>query len=117
MRGKWYVVEQSQLRPRITPAHAGKDAACFVLKLLGSPPHTRGKEAKNMIAHGLTNVNKEEKMNNVTLIGNLTRDPELRAYNGESCCKFSVADERGRKRADGTQEADVHSRDCMGQAG
>lgn len=44
-------------------------------------------------------------MNNVTLIGNLTRDPELRAYNGESCCKFSVAI-NGHKRADGTQEAD-----------
>lgn len=74
---------------RITPAHAGK-----ILK-----------RPENMIAHGLTNVNKEEKMNNVTLIGNLTRDPELRAYNGESCCKFSVAI-NGHKRADGTQEAD-----------
>ena len=68
-------------------------------------PRVCGEKTKNMIAHRLTNVNKEEKMNNVTLIGNLTRDPELRAYNGESCCKFSVAI-NGRKHADGTQEAD-----------
>lgn len=44
-------------------------------------------------------------MNNVSLIGNLTRDPELRTYNSENCCKFTVAI-NGRKRPDGTQEAD-----------
>ena len=76
-------------KQRITPAHAGK-----ILK-----------RPENMIAHRLTNVNKEEKMNNVTLIGNLTRDPETHTtQSGATYCAFTLAVNR-RKRTD-TQEAD-----------
>ena len=59
-----------------------------------------------MIAHGLTNVNKEETMNKVILIGNLTRDPETHiTQSGATYCAFTLAVNR-RKHADGTQETD-----------
>lgn len=45
-------------------------------------------------------------MNKLTIIGNLTRDPELRTtQNGISVCSFTVAANRRRK-AEGQQEAD-----------
>lgn len=45
-------------------------------------------------------------MNKLTIIGNLTRDPELRTTSsGNSVCTFTVAVNR-RRRADGQQEAD-----------
>lgn len=45
-------------------------------------------------------------MNSVHLIGNLTRDPELRTtQSGIACCTFSIAVSRPRTR-DGLQEAD-----------
>lgn len=46
-------------------------------------------------------------MNNVVLIGNLTRDPETRAFDGDSSmCKFSVAVRRDFSNKDGEREAD-----------
>ena len=45
-------------------------------------------------------------MNKVFIIGNLTRDPELRLTNsGAKVCSFTVAVNR-RKKQDGTQDAD-----------
>ena len=45
-------------------------------------------------------------MNKVYLIGNLTRDPEMRSTStGIPVCNFSIAVNR-RKRADGQQETD-----------
>ncbi len=45
-------------------------------------------------------------MNKLTIIGNLTRDPELRTTSsGTAVCSFTVAVNR-RKHADGQQEAD-----------
>lgn len=45
-------------------------------------------------------------MNKLTIIGNLTRDPELRTTgNGHNVCSFTVAVNR-RKSANGQQEAD-----------
>lgn len=45
-------------------------------------------------------------MNNITIIGNLTRDPELRTTpNGTSVCSFTVAVNR-RKKTDGQVDAD-----------
>lgn len=45
-------------------------------------------------------------MNNVTLIGNLTRDPELRTTaTGVKNCAFSIAVQR-KKNKDGVREAD-----------
>ena len=92
----------SSFKPgRITPAHAGK-----ILK-----------RPKNMIAHGLTNVNKEETMNKVILIGNLTRDPETHTtQSGATYCVFTLAVNR-RKHADGTQEADFFSVTAWRQLG
>ena len=46
-------------------------------------------------------------MNKLTIIGNLTRDPELRTTrDGLDVCTFSVAVNRPKKKADGTTEAD-----------
>lgn len=45
-------------------------------------------------------------MNKAIIIGNLTRDPELRKTNGDlSVCNFTVAVNRPRAK-DGTQTAD-----------
>lgn len=45
-------------------------------------------------------------MNSLTIIGNLTNDPELRSTtDGKSVCNFNVAVNR-RKKQDGTQETD-----------
>ena len=45
-------------------------------------------------------------MNKLTIIGNLTRDPELRAVgSGISVCDFTVAVNR-RRTGEGQQEAD-----------
>lgn len=46
-------------------------------------------------------------MNKLTIIGNLTRDPELRTtQSGVSVCTFSVAVNRRQNRQNGQQEAD-----------
>lgn len=46
-------------------------------------------------------------MNRVLIIGNLTRDPEMRAtQSGVSVCNFTVAVNRRFKAADGTTETD-----------
>lgn len=46
--------------------------------------------------------------NQVTLMGNLTRDPELRTTpNGQSVCQFGLALNRGYKGADGTWQETV----------
>lgn len=46
-------------------------------------------------------------MNKVYLIGNLTREPEMRATQmGVSVCNFSIAVNRRFKREDGTRETD-----------
>ncbi|MCI8434530.1 MAG: single-stranded DNA-binding protein [Clostridia bacterium] len=46
-------------------------------------------------------------MNKVILIGNLTRDPELKSTtNGTSVCTFSIAVNRARANAAGEREAD-----------
>lgn len=51
-------------------------------------------------------------MNQVQLVGNLTRDPELRQTNsGISMLRFTVAVNRRRKSADGTQKTDFI--DCV----
>lgn len=45
-------------------------------------------------------------MNKLTIIGNLTKDPEMRTTStGVNACTFTVAVNR-RKKPDGTQEAD-----------
>lgn len=46
-------------------------------------------------------------MNKLTIIGNLTRDPELRSTAaGVSVCSFTVAVNRARRRQDGQEQAD-----------
>lgn len=46
-------------------------------------------------------------MNNAALVGNLTRDPELKTTpNGIPVCTFSIAVQRRFKNADGEYEAD-----------
>ena len=46
-------------------------------------------------------------MNNVILIGNLTKDPELRqTSSGISCCTFTIAVNRNYKSANGEVETD-----------
>lgn len=49
-------------------------------------------------------------MNKLTIIGNLTRDPDLRQVNGQegqiSVCDFTVAVNRRQKDANGQQQAD-----------
>ena len=58
--------------------------------------------------------------NKVTLLGNLTRDPELRTtQNGNSVCNFSLAVNRTWRNADGEQQEEVDFIDCVawGKAG
>jgi len=58
--------------------------------------------------------------NKVTLMGNLTRDPELRTTpNGQSVCSFSLAINRTWKNANGEQQEAVDYIDCnaWGKAG
>lgn len=45
-------------------------------------------------------------LNHVTLMGRLTRDPELRAPNGISVCSFCLAVERDFSGSDGNKETD-----------
>ena len=46
-------------------------------------------------------------MNSLTIIGNLTRDPELRTTSaGKQVCSFTVAVNRKKKDANGNSEAD-----------
>ena len=42
-------------------------------------------------------------MNQLTIIGNLTRDPETRDVSGVSCCTFTVAVNRPRKQGEEEQ--------------
>lgn len=58
--------------------------------------------------------------NKVTLVGNLTRDPELRTTSGgRSVCSFSLAVNRTWRNADGEQQEAVDFIDCVawGKAG
>ena len=58
--------------------------------------------------------------NKVTLMGNLTRDPELRTtQNGNSVCNFSLAVNRTWRNSDGEQQEEVDFIDCVawGKAG
>lgn len=58
--------------------------------------------------------------NKVTLLGNLTRDPELRnTQNGNSVCNFSLAVNRTWRNAEGEQQEAVDFIDCAawGKAG
>lgn len=45
-------------------------------------------------------------LNNVTLVGRLTADPELKEVGENKVCNFSVAVQRSYKNADGNYEAD-----------
>ena len=50
-------------------------------------------------------------MNKVYLIGNLTRDPEMRATSsGVSVCNFSIAVNRRFRNQNGQQETDFYNR-------
>lgn len=58
--------------------------------------------------------------NKVTLLGNLTRDPELKTTSGgRSVCSFSLAVNRTWRNADGEQQEAVDFIDCVawGKAG
>lgn len=58
--------------------------------------------------------------NKVTLVGNLTRDPELRTTSGgRSVCSFSLAVNRTWRNAEGEQQEAVDFIDCVawGKAG
>lgn len=57
-------------------------------------------------------------MNKLTIIGNLTRDPELRAtQSGKSVCNFTVAVNRRRTSNSGQQEADFFRVSAWKQVG
>ena len=57
-------------------------------------------------------------MNKVTLIGNLTRDPELRTTtSGVPVCSFSIAVNRRFKNANGQQETDFFNVSAWRQLG
>ena len=57
-------------------------------------------------------------MNKLTIIGNLTRDPELRAtQSGKSVCNFTVAVNRRRQSNSGQQEADFFRVSAWNQLG
>lgn len=57
-------------------------------------------------------------MNKLTIIGNLTHDPELRAtQNGISVCSFTVAVNRPRKDANGNSVADFFRVSAWRQTG
>ena len=45
-------------------------------------------------------------MNVCSMVGNLTRDPEIQTYENSQKCKFSIAINRQRPNADGTRQAD-----------
>lgn len=57
-------------------------------------------------------------MNRLTIIGNLTRDPESRTtQNGKEVCSFTVAVNRRQRRADGSNEADFFRVSAWGELG
>ncbi len=57
-------------------------------------------------------------MNKVILVGNLTRDPELKTTNnGKSVCNFTLAVNRRYKNANGDVEADFPNVVAFGQTG
>ncbi len=57
-------------------------------------------------------------MNHITIIGRLTRDPELRTTtSGKSIASFSVAVDRRVKDKDGNKQADFFRVDAWGQLG
>ena len=56
-------------------------------------------------------------MNKLTIIGNLTRDPEMRTTTtGKSVCEFSVAANR-RKKVEGQPDADFFRVSAWGELG
>ena len=57
-------------------------------------------------------------MNNIVIIGNLTKAPELRStQDGKSVCSFTVAVNRRQKNAQGQNEADFFRVSVWGQQG
>lgn len=57
-------------------------------------------------------------MNKVIIIGNLTRDPELKATaSGVSVCVFSVAVNRNHTDANGNREAEFFHRNDLARPG
>lgn len=57
-------------------------------------------------------------MNRLTIIGNLTRDPENRTtQSGKEVCSFTVAVNRRQRRADGSNEADFFRVSAWGELG
>lgn len=52
----------------------------------------------------------------LTIVGNLTRDPDSRDVNGKTVCNFTVAVNR-QKKPDGTQEADFFRVAAWGKMG
>lgn len=56
-------------------------------------------------------------MNRTVIIGNLTRDPQVRTFtNGDTVCNFTVAVNRPKKQ-DGTQDADYFGVSAWGKVG
>jgi single-strand DNA-binding protein len=52
--------------------------------------------------------------NKATIIGNITRDPELKALpSGSNVCSFSVATNRSYKKTDGTKTEEVQFHNCV----
>lgn len=57
-------------------------------------------------------------MQQIVIIGNLTRDPESRTtQDGKSVCNFTVAVNRRQKKQDGTNEADFFRVSAWGKTG
>lgn len=57
-------------------------------------------------------------MNNILIIGNLTRDPETTTLtNGNTVTKFTVAVQRKFKKEDGTHDVDFFNCDAWGKIG
>lgn len=53
-------------------------------------------------------------LNKIQIIGNLTRDPELKALpNGQNVCSFSVATNRTWKDAEGSKKEEVEFHNCV----
>lgn len=57
-------------------------------------------------------------MNKLIIIGNLTKDPVSRTTrNGDNVCSFTVAVNNGKKKQDGTQDADFFDVSVWGDKG
>lgn len=64
-------------------------------------------ETERLVRITEQSLNEEENMNRITIIGNLTKDPELRTTpNGTSVCSFTVAVNRRKTQNNQNPEAD-----------